>query len=90
MAEAEGSARRYLASRRLRIAEWGLLSAFLIALVIVGCATYAAVHGAEMVGLAGVLSTVAALVAVFITGKRNPPPNGASEGEEEPKKRTGQ
>src|SRR5688572_22006183 len=47
MAEDEGEARRSLASRSMRLSEWGLISAVVITLFIVASAVYAALHGAE-------------------------------------------
>jgi uncharacterized membrane protein len=68
-ADAERRHRQATAARLIRLSELGLSAAFVLALTIILCGTYAAVSGAELTGLAAVIATVVGLVAVFVAGR---------------------
>lgn len=74
MAETEGNHRRSVESRLVRLSEWGIGSALLIALVLAAGGFTLLWNGKTLEGLTPLVLAVGGLVTVFVTRRNSGPP----------------
>lgn len=70
MAEGEAGHRRSLQSRRMRLAEAGWLSAFVISMTVIAGGLFLVHEGATTEGIGSVLAALSGLLVVYLTRGR--------------------